>query len=307
IYLIFNDIFLKWFEFQKLPYEYLQSYEKNIFQLLKDFFEFFIFKIPFLLGTSPQYFLIFLILIFNFYVLIEELFFKKFENLDIIFISTLSITSLIVSINLELFRMYTSIIVGLPVIFYKINSFRNEDNKFIIIFLISFVSLFSIYNYPKGNVKFFNNIKYDQSFNEQKIKYFKSQKWEKDKWDFVNTFVEIDGEIKKNCEINYILNLTPSAFILVLTELDRIQMSPLFNSHLGKEFYIIFQKDFRKIVNEKISNDDIYILSMENNIDILNNSLENYLISHKLKVSGLKGSEMRVYLPQKCYDKIKIL
>ncbi len=303
-YLIFNDIFLKWIEFQKLPFEYLQSYDKNLFQLLNEFFEFFIFNIPFLIGISPEYFLILFVLLFNLYVLVEEVLVKKINNIDIILISTLSLTSIIVSINLEIFRMYTSMVIGLPVIFYKINSFKKSENRFIIIFLITFISVLSFYSNPKGNVKFFNNINYEKSFNQKKIKYFKSQNWEKDKWDFVNKFVEIDNKIKEKCEIDYILNLTPSAFILVLTEFDRIQMSPLFNSHLGKEFYIMFQKDFRQKVNEKIFNNNIYILSMENNIEILNNSLDNFLISHKLKISGLKGSEMRIYVPKKCYNKL---
>ena len=83
-------------------------------------------------------------------------------------------------------------------------------------------------------------------------------------------------------------------------------MSPLFNEHVGKEFHIMFQKNFKKTANKKIVNKDIYILSMENNIEILDNSLENYLISHKLNISGLKGSEMRVYVPIECYNKLKL-
>lgn len=306
IYLYVNEIFYKWVEFQKLPFEYLQRYDKSLFILLKEFFNFFIIKIPFLIGTSPQYFLILLILLFNIYVLIDELIFKKNNNINIIYISVLSLTSLIVSINLEIFRMYTSIVIGLPIIFYKINSFEKNENKFIIIFLITFISAFSIYTSPKGNVKFFKNINYDQSFNFKDHKFFKNQKWEDDKWKFVNQFVEIDNQIKQKCKLNYVLNLTPSAFILVLTELDRIQMSPLFNEHVGKEFHIMFQKNFKKTANKKIVNKDIYILSMENNIEILDNSLENYLISHKLNISGLKGSEMRVYVPIECYNKLKL-
>ena len=306
IYLYVNEIFYKWVEFQKLPFEYLQRYDKSIFILLKEFFNFFIIKIPFLIGTSPQYFLILLILLFNIYVLIDELIFKKINNINIIYISVLSLTSLIVSINLEIFRMYTSIVIGLPIIFYKINSFEKNENKFIIIFLITFISAFSIYTSPKGNVKFFKNINYDQSFNFKDHKFFKNQKWEDDKWKFVNQFVERDNQIKQKCKLNYVLNLTPSAFILVLTELDRIQMTPLFNEHVGREFHIMFQKNFKKTANKKIVNKDIYILSMENNIEILDNSLENYLISHKLNISGLKGSEMRVYVPIECYNKLKL-
>lgn len=305
-YLILNDLLFKWIEFQTLPYEYLRSYDKSFFTLLYEFCFFFIFEVPFLIGTYPQYFPILLILIFNIYVLIEEIFLNKFNNINLIFISILSISSLIVSINLEIFRIYTSIIIGLPIFFYRLNVFNNNENKFIIIFLVSFISLVSIYTSPKGNTKFFKNINFEKSYNLEISKYFRNQKWEEDKWVFVKKFVEIDALIKEKCDINYILNLTPNAFVLVLSKLDRVQMSPLFNEHLGKEFNIMYQKDYHKIVNNKILVNDIYIVSMENNIKILNNDLQNYIIYKKLKIRGFKGSEMRVLIPNKCYNRINL-
>ena len=91
----------------------------------------------------------------------------------------------------------------------------------------------SIYTSPKGNTKFFKNINFEKSYNLEISKYFRNQKWEEDKWIFVEKFVEIDALIKEKCDINYILNLTPS-FCFGLSKLDRVQMSPLFNEHLGK-------------------------------------------------------------------------
>ena len=116
----------------------------------------------------------------------------------------------------------------------------------------------------------------------------------------------IDNQIIEKCKINYILNLTPNGFILALSKLERIQMTAVFNEHLGKDFGLIFQKNFKSIANNKILNEDIYIYSMENMIDVLDNRLDNYKISHKIKVKGHKGSEMRVFVPNECYNNLNL-
>ena len=304
IYLSLNDIFLNWLDFQRIPFVYLDSYEVSIFSLIKNFILFFLTEVPFNLGTTPQYFVILIILIFNIYVLLEELFFKQKKNIKIIYISSLCISSIIVSINLELFRLYTSILIGLPTIFYRLNLFRTTDSRFIFLFIILFVSFFSFFYYPKGNVKFFKNINYKKSITYSEIKYFKNQKWENDKWNFVKNIKLIDNEIVEKCKIKYVLNLTPNAFILPLSQLDRIQISPVFNEHLGREFAIKFQKNFKTLANNKISKGEIYIYSMENNISVLDNSLNSYKISHKINIKGLKGSQIRVHVPSKCYNKL---
>ena len=303
LYLISNNIFQTWVEYQKLPFVYLEGYGVSFAELLITFAKFFIFEAPFKLGTNPQYFLILIIIFFNFYVLIEEIFFKKKNNIKIIFICLLSLSSLVVSINYEIFRLYTSIIVGLPVIFYKLDQLKESDFKFIILFIIFFISIFSIYYFPKGNVKFFNKINYEKSFTSSEIRYFKSQKWEEDKWSLVKTVKSIDEIVYKKCNVEFILNLTPNAFILPLSKFDKLQLVPLFNEHLGREFPFRFQKNLKSLINEEISNNNVYIYSMENNINILDNSLFNYKVSHRIKVSGYKGTEIRVFVPNNCYEK----
>ena len=83
-------------------------------------------------------------------------------------------------------------------------------------------------------------------------------------------------------------------------------MAAIFNEHLGKDFHLIFQKNFKNISNNMIMNEDIYIYSMENMIDVLDNNLDNYKISHRIKVKGYKGSEMRVFVPKKCYNNLNL-
>ncbi len=303
LYLINNNIFQTWLEYQKLPFVYLEGYGFSFIELLITFTKFFIFEVPFKLGTHPQYFLILIIILFSFYVLIEEIFLKNNHNIKIIFICSLTLSSLVVAINYEIFRLYTSMIVGLPVIFYKLNQLRDSNFKFAILFIIFFISIFSIYYYPKGNVKFFDKINYEKSFKSADIKYFRSQKWEEDKWSLLKTVKSIDEMVYNKCSINYMLNLTPNAFILPLSKLERIQLVPVFNEHLGREFPINFQKNFKVLINKEIEKNNIYIFSMENNINILDNQLSNYMVSHRIKVSGYKGTEIRVFIPKDCYNK----
>ena len=69
---------------------------------------------------------------------------------------------------------------------------------------------------------------------------------------------------------------------------------------MGRDFAILLQNDFQEKVSNEISNNNIYIYSMENNIEILKSSLKNYSIIDTFNVQGLKGSSVRVYAPNNC-------
>ncbi len=301
-YLNIYSIFFDWLNFQKLPFIYLNKhYEMSFIYLLWKFISFFFSNVLFNLVTTPQYLPIFVILLFNIYVLFDQIFFKK--NIKIIFICLLSLSSIVVSINLELFRLYTSVLIGLPVFFYRIN-FLSSENKFFMLFIILFISFMSFYYYPNGNIKAFNKIDYLNSIEYKNINYFKNQKLPADKWKFLINLKKIDKEIISKCDVGYVINLTPNAFLLSLSELKRIQLVPVFNEYLGRNFPLKFQKNLAKIFNEKVANDDIYIISMENNINEFKTDLTHYKISHKLEVTGLQGSEVRIFVPIKCYNNL---
>ena len=300
IYLIFNGIFFDWFNFQKLPYLYLDRYNASFLELFTNFILFFLGDVIFNIINQPQYIVILIILLFNLFILIEELLIRKRPNIKIVFISIICLSSSIVSLNYELFRLYTSVSIGLPLILYRLGLTKVDDKNVIFLFILLFVSLYSIFYFPYGNVNFFKKINIDKSFSSKKIKYFKYQKWENVNWDFVSKINDIDSKIKNNCDIEYVLNLTPDAFVLVISNLKRIQLSHLFNEHLGRDFALLLQNDFQEKVSNEISNNNIYIYSMENNIKILKSSLKNYSIIDTFNVHGLKGSNVRVYAPNNC-------
>jgi len=304
IYLYINNIFFNWLEFQKLPFIYLNHhYEVSFYNLLFDFIFFFLTDVLFSLAISPQYFPILIILLFNFYVLIEEIFFKKNKNIQVIFICLLCLSSIVVSINLEFFRLYTSVIIGLPIFFYKLKSFKLE-NKFLSLFFILFISFFSIYYFPKGNIKIFNQIDSSNTVKKNDISFFQNQKWEQSKWNFLNDFQIVDSDIFTKCNVNFVLNLTPNAFVLSLSKFQRIQLVPVFNEHLGRDFPIKFQSNLKDLIQNLIINNNIYILSMENNINEIGLKLQNYKLSHKIKYIDHQKSQIRVYVPNSCYNNL---
>ena len=307
IYLFINNLFLDWLNYQKLPFIYIESYENNFFQLFYDFINYFIFEAIFNITNQPQYIVILLIILFNFLTLIEQLFFLKNKNLKIIFICVVCLSSFIVSINLEIFRLYTSIAIGLPIIFFRIFSYIKNENKFILIFILLFISTYSVFFFPKGNIKHYNNINFQDSYTNKNFKFFKFQKWEKHDWELLNKVDEINNLIINKCKINYVLNMTPNAFILIISNYNKIQITPHFTQHLGTEFNYVLQKDFKQDLINKIKNNNIIIYSMENNILLIKEFMNDYEIYKNIEIKRLKGTQIRVYVPKVCTNNLKNL
>ena len=302
-YLLLNNIYLDWFNYQKLPFIYLDRYDSDFFQLLKNFLNYLFVESFFNIINKPQYILILTIIIFNIYSLFEQLIIQK-KNLKIMFICITCLSSFVVALNLEIFRLYTSIIIGLPVVFYQILNKFNNDNKFISYFLLLFISSYSIFFYPQGNVKFYKNINFDNSYQSSNFKYFKYQQWESHHWELLDNIKNINNKVKNNCNIKYILNMTPNAFVLLISDFDRVQITPYFTEHLGTDFNYILHNDFKEKLYREIQKNNLFIYSMENNILILQDKMKNFSLYKSIKVKGLKGSKMRVYLPNKCINRL---
>ena len=300
LYLYFNNIIIDWYHHQRLPFIYIDRYETSFLELFKNFFIFFSLEMIFNLVNNPQYLIILLIILFNLFVLIEEIFINKLKDINVIFLCLICLSSFIVSINYEIFRLYTSIAIGLPTIFYKIHKNNNSDTYYIFIFIMLSVSIYSLYFFPKGNVKFFNAINYEKSLSNRNFNHFNYQKWTSDKWNFLSEIKETDENIHNNCDITYILNLTPDAFILVISKHKRSQLAHLFNDHLGLDFATLLQKDFEKKVNKLINQKDIYIITTDNNIKILNSNLDDYHEIKRVEFSAQKKTVFRILTPKTC-------
>jgi len=300
IYLISNNLLETWLIYQELPFVYLKGTNLSLLIYIKEFIIFFIFKVIFNIINEPQYIPILFILVINSLSLIKQILIKKERNLKIIIFSLLCLSSTIVSISYELFRLYTSVIIGLPVVFYQISKLKKQENKFIFCFILMFISFYSFLYFPNGNAKFYKNTDTINSYTSKEIKYFRSQKWTKNTWDNLNYIRNIESKIKKKCNVEYVLNLTPNTYYLSVSTMKRLQLKGVLVNNLGEEFRTFLEKDlYHKVLNE-IKKNNVYIYSIENNEKRFIDYLDDYKLVSTLKVKYLKGTEVSVFLPNSC-------
>ena len=122
IYLFYNDIFFYWTKFLVLPNLYLEVYQTSLLELMTNFINFFLTEAFFSFIITPQYFLISLILITNTILIVLAISKKITIPKNIFYFSVLSCLLCSLSLKIEMFRLYTSVIVGLiPLLFFSIN------------------------------------------------------------------------------------------------------------------------------------------------------------------------------------------
>ena len=133
-----------------------------------------------------------------------------------------------------------------------------------------------------------------------KIPYFSFQKWSKNTWYPLTSFVEIQKKIKNNCDIKYGANFTINSYFYVLLNYEKIQLVPFWvktHSHVLRN---IFEPNLITEIQNQIDNNNIIIISFENNDKLLN--LDNY---QKSKINLNKYTDkieknLYVYFPYSC-------
>ena len=311
IYLFFNDLFFDWFKYLILPFLYVESvHNTTILNLIINFVIFFLSSSFFNFISEPQYLLISLILITSTIYVFRSLFLSNNINFNILLIGILCIFSSIVSINYELFRLYTSVITGSILLIYLISKIKdNQFKNFAIFFLLS-ISSYSIIFYPEGNNKVFKNINKENSYEFSNISYFKNQKWEKRKIDPLIQIYSLQKKIKNKCKIEYAGNFTFDAFYFIALESKNIHIVPMIRagdfdkSAVQEQFF----KDgsFLIKINNELVNENIILLISENNYFfdgsklILNNNYTKKEIS--LNTNKEKPDILRLYYPKICLN-----
>jgi len=320
IYLSFNKLFYYWSSYLVLPFIYAESiHDISIFGLIKNFIVFFLSSSFFKFITEPQYLLISLILIINTLFIFYELFVSRSsKQLNLIIISIICIFSSIVSINHELFRLYTSVVIGLVsllTLVYRLGD--SQIRNFSIIFLI-FISIFSITFYPQGNNKAFKNLNKEDSEEVKDLPSFKFQRWEKEKILALQKINVLQKKIKENCTVEYMANFTFDAFYISISDFKNIYIVPMIrkdsfsktttHDHLAIHNHwvkTIYQsKSFYDIVSNEILKKNIVLLIDQNNyyiegkkLDLKNGYNEKEIILNK---KSEKPNILRFYYPKNC-------
>ena len=315
IYLIYFNLLDTWFLYQKIPFILSDHY--NI-SLIHKFFEYINFLYIYSFSNfiyEPQfifYAIIFTVnvgyLIINFIYLIKKNYKKINQNL-------LVLNLLVFSLNFKsqlygMDKLATSLSLGVITLFYIINNLKKNEDKIILNFIIFFIIFFSlIFSFEMTNSHFNGNryIHYqdlkntDNKIRIKNISYFSFQKWNKNTWYPLIEYINYQKKVKKSCNIEYAVNLTSQSYFFVLFDFKKIQLIPFIIKTHKEILMEYFEPNLIYDIQKLINDDNLLILTFENNEKILD--LKNYYLSKKInlnKYNGKISNYYYIYLPKKC-------
>ena len=189
------------------------------------------------------------------------------KNFDQIFLPILCILLIVTSINYELFRLYTSTLIGIIPLIQFIHSFKVKENKFIFNFFLIFFASFSIFFYPLGGNKLFNDLFINKI--ETNIVYLKNIKLSENYINLYKGIFYLKMEVSKNCNIKYYENLTFNTFISpLLGGDDRIKFKPFVKSDVKNSVLeTYFDNSFGAKINNQFKYEDIILIFTDNNLE----------------------------------------
>ena len=307
IYLFYFKIFFYWKSYLSIPIFYLEFYEKNFFDLILNYVIFFSTKSFFNFIITPQYLLISFILFFNSSLILMKIF-KKIEiQNDILYISILSILLSSASLQLEIFRLYTSVIIGLiPLLFY-LNKIKDQNLKINLNKLLILPSIFAFFFYPFGNNSTFNK-NYLKNSNTNLInKNYSFYNWPANKINTINLITEITN----NCEVKYLDNLTFDSLYSTIGNFDRISILPYASSSLKHSKFHNYINSFKNPensfvnkINSEIENENIILLINKKNHIYKSDKIRSSTSYNVVKINESnifgKPNYLNIFLPKKC-------
>ena len=314
IYLSYNNLFGIWIEYQKIPFIMANAYDITILEKINDYTYFiFIYSIKNFI-YEPQIILYTFIFTSNIYLISKIIFFDKklnSNNLNLLFINFLIFSLNIYAQLADIDKLGTSLSLGIVSMLILINKIKLKENKIVVNFIIIFISLYSfVFAFGLENAKngasrqaYYKHLKNRELSDINKsIPYFKNQKWNKNSWHLLNSFISIQKEINDKCSIEYAANLTSNVFLYILLDYKKIQTIPFYYKEAhGDGFRNSFDKNFIENVQNEINKNNILIISNKNNDKIIN--LINYAqpkrISMNISSNNLE-KYLYIYFPKKC-------
>lgn len=301
-FLYYNNIFSYWLKYFNIYKLYLNDYETNIFNLVFNFIKFYLFSSFLNIINEPQYILISVILISNFFLLFLFFLSKNYFFFNFSFI-TLLLCALCIQ-SRDLMNPYTSLTFGIIPLFFFINKFFNRENKILIIFILFLISFYSIVFYPLGNLpnlkSYFRN---NKVFYRTNVNLFSFQKWP----DNFNTLIfdvnSLKNKIISNCKIKYFDNLISDVYFYNIFNLYRKRTVPFLNyNKLGTLVDKNFNYNYEIDLNAEIDKENIILLFDENfvNNEINLNNKFYTIVRFNINPLNIKPFYYKVYFPKKC-------
>ena len=315
IYLIYSNLFETWFLYQKIPFILSDHYDIS---LLHKIYEYIIFLYIYSFSNfiyEPQFLFYSIIFTVNIGYLIVNFIYLINKNYEKINQNLLVLNLLVFSLNFKsqlygMDKLATSLSLGVITLFYTINNLKKKENRFILNFIISFIIFYSlIFSFEMTNSHFngnryihYQDLKHtNNKFKKKNISYFSLQKWDKNTWHPLIEYIHYQKKIKNACNIEYAANLTSQSYFYVLFDFKKIQLIP-FIIQTHKEILIkYFEPNLIYDIQKLINDDNILILTFENNEEMLD--LQNYYLSKKINLNKYNGkipNYFYIYLPKKC-------
>lgn len=309
LYLLFLDVYENWLDYLIIPKYYLEIYNTSLIDIIFEYITFFSIESFFNFIYTPQYFLISIILISNsifiFLRIINKI--KIPNNIFLIILLSISFSSL--SLKIELFRLYTSVIFGLIPLLYFLSTIKDTELKKNLKLLIILPSLYSFIFYPFGNNEQFNKIEFRVSTLKLISRHYDFYEWPETKVNSINSIYNLS----KKCNVKYLDNLTFDTFLGTIGNYDRIRLLPFEKTNLRNTRFHYFldsiknpNDNFVKLINREIRKQNIILLINENNNVYKNNEIKftsayNTIEINESNILG-KPKILRIYYPSKCLN-----
>ena len=307
-----------WLEYQTIPFLVQSSFveiDNSIFNLLLKYVNFLtIYPIKnFILEPQWSVYIIFfysniIIIIFCLFNIIKKKETKYYDEILIInfLIFALNVYAQILGIE----KLATSLALAIISFALLISLFKSSDNKFILIFVVFFISLYSlIFTYSLESSKIAGlrteHLKEISSINSKvknhRFEYFKNQIWYEEKWITIDKIINIQNSLIKKCDIEYGLNLTSNNFFHSLIINEKKQIIPWYEKKI-RSFIDLIDPDWLNSVQDEIDKNNIFIISMENNNKIFDLSKYNSplkIVDYDTR-NRINNKVIYIYFPKNC-------
>ena len=305
LYLLYANIFNDWARYLLLPNFYLEYNNISTISLIYNFVFFFLSKSFINFINSPQHLLVSIILIFN-TLLLARFFIDK--NFKLLFIAILTLCLSAIGLSTELFRLYTSVSLGVIILVYFISQIKSNDYRKFLVFLIVIISLFSLTFYPSGNYINFNKTKIIKDFEIPVSKIFTFNKFSRQQVSVLDKIYNLRNQLLINCNIKYGENLTFDTYFANILNLQGVRLMPYMKSDAkNSEMYKFYDSGFVDKINKLLKEDNIILLITENN-DIFDEGSIIFDYNYDYQAINLnpaddKPFELKFYYPKKCLIK----
>ena len=314
-FLIHKEILMEWLKYQKIPFLIKENFNLSFVVLVIDYIDFIIYRPFFNLVYEPQwliYSLLFISNIFLILIYLYKIFSKKeYDKINYeIFIILLFILSLNIIAQVKTFS-YVSCSLSLSIIpfailFKKIN---NKENQIIIIFILSFITIYSLFNFDMKFSKYaedrYRSIKHlyeleNKKLNQKKISYLKYFKLDDNYWNFIFEQNNLISNIKKNCKNINGVNLTEDTYLYLLIGPNSFQKVPFYLDSSIYKLNDIFDSELKKKIQYRINDNSIFLITNKNNEKNLTFNKHYEIIKIYKKTNKIIDEEFRIIFPKKC-------